>query len=277
MVRERTLGGEVSYSGVGLHSGKEVRMRLLPAGVGRGIIFRRVDLPDAPEIKARPSNVGSTLFCTSLVAGDVRVHTVEHLMAAFAGMGIDNAIVEIDSVELPVGDGSARVFTDLLSEAGVEEQDAEARVFSVDEPLWVSDKGGKYLIALPGEGFRISYIFANDHPAVGDQFAEFEISKETFSREIAPARTVAFLDVIKALRERNMGRGGNAEVVVVVGEREILTPLRFPDEIVRHKILDLIGDLWLLGRVEGHFIGVKSGHTINNRLARRLEERMKGC
>ena len=165
MLKERTIGAEVTYSGIGLHTGKEVKMRLLPAESGTGIVFRRTDLPDSFEIQARPSNVGSTLFCTTLALGDVRIHTVEHVMAALAGMSIDNVIVEVNSIELPVGDGSSKVFTDLLEKAGIMEQDTLVQSISVDEPIWVSEKGGKYLVALPGEEFRVSYVFASDHPA----------------------------------------------------------------------------------------------------------------
>ncbi len=277
MSNERTLGKEITYSGIGLHTGKTVKMCLIPAPMGTGIIFRRVDLPGAPQVKARPSNVGRTLFCTGLLSDEVQVHTIEHLMASFAGMSIDNVIVELDSVEPPVGDGSAKVFVELIEEAGITEGESQAKSLVVDEPVWVSDKGAKTLIALPYDGFKVSYTFVADHPAVRDQFAEFHVSPDTFLEELAPARTFASQDIIKALEERNMAQGGTPDIAVVIGEKEILTPLRFPDELVRHKVLDLVGDLWLLGRIKAHVIGIRSGHALNNKLARKLEERIENA
>ncbi len=269
-VHEKTLARSISYHGFGLHSGAEVNLTIHPAQAGTGIFFRRVDLPGQPEFKAAVSNVVSTVRCTALgLNEEVKVMTVEHLMAALHGLGVDNAVVELDNCEVPVTDGSAAVWVRLITEAGLVEQNRIREYLTLPGPVWVEERGAK-LIALPAESFSVSYLFTSDHPAVGNQFAEYAVEPEVFAERIAPARTLGFAHEVEVLRKQGLALGGNPEIAVVIGTEGYLNEVRFPDEVVRHKVLDLIGDLALVGRLKAQVIGIRSGHHLNHLLGQQI-------
>ena len=266
---QTTLGRPVSLEGVGLHSGKSCRLTLQPAPADTGVRWQRVDLDGQPIVPATVDCVAGTERSTTLALGEARIQTVEHLMAALAGMGVDNALVQVDAPEPPVADGAAAVFVDLIRTAGVVRLEAPRRVRRVTRPVAVSH-GNAHMVALPADRLRISYVFVSDHPALPTQFAEYAVDPETFPAEIAPARTVGWLAEVEALRGRGLALGASLDTAVVVGERELLTPLRFPNEVARHKILDIIGDLALAGRVQAQIIAIRSGHFLHTQLARQL-------
>ncbi len=269
-MREKTLAQSITYQGIGLHSGAEVNLIIHPADAGTGILFRRVDLPGKPEFKATVSNVISTLRCTALgISEAVKVMTVEHLMAAFNGLGVDNAIVELDNCEIPVADGSAAVWVRLINEVGLIEQNQAREYIELLEPVWVEDKRAK-LIALPAEKLSVSYLFTSDHPVVGNQFGEYSVEPEIFAEKIAPARTLGFAAEVEALRKQGLALGGSLEIAVIIGSDGYLNEVRFTDEVVRHKALDLIGDLGLLGRLKAQVIGIRSGHHLNVLLGQKI-------
>ncbi|MDO4921734.1 MAG: UDP-3-O-acyl-N-acetylglucosamine deacetylase [Phascolarctobacterium sp.] len=268
--RQHTIAKEVSYSGIGLHSGKDVLMTFKPAAAGAGIIFVRTDLPGRPEIKALAENVSSTVKATTLSANGAEVFTVEHLMSALAMMAIDNIYIEMSSPEPPVTDGSAKVFCELLEKAGLQEQEAERRVYAVDKAFTVYD-GDRYIAVLPYDGYRISFTSINKHPMLGTQYFDILLDKESYQKEIMPARTVAFTHELEMLRKMGLGLGGSLENVVVFDEDKILSVPRFEDELIRHKILDVIGDLYLLGPIKAHVIAVKTGHAFNSQIAKQIQ------
>lgn len=268
--RQHTIAREVSYSGIGLHSGKDVLMTFKPAAAGAGVIFVRTDLPGRPEIKALAENVSSTVKATTLSANGAEVFTVEHLMSALAMMAIDNIYIEMSSPEPPVTDGSAKVFCELLEEAGLQEQEAERRVYAVDKAFAVYD-GDRYIAVLPYDGYRISFTSINKHPMLGTQYFDILLDKESYKKEIMPARTVAFTHELEMLRKMGLGLGGSLENVVVFDENKILSVPRFEDELIRHKILDVIGDLYLLGPIKAHVIAVKTGHAFNSQIAKQIQ------
>ncbi|MBO8142156.1 MAG: UDP-3-O-[3-hydroxymyristoyl] N-acetylglucosamine deacetylase [Firmicutes bacterium] len=269
MDRQTTLGRPVSVAGVGLHSGRPCRLTLCPAPADTGVRWQRIDLAGEPVIPAAVECLAGTERCTALAAGPARVQTVEHVMAALAGMGVDNALIRLDAAEPPLADGSAAEFVRLIQSAGVVSLPAPRRVRRLDHPLWVSGDGA-YLIALPADRLRISYTFVTDHPALGTQYADCIVDSATFAAELAPARTVGWAAEVEALQQRGLALGGTLEAAVVVGERELLTPQRFPNEVARHKCLDILGDLALVGPFVAHIIGVRSGHRLNAELARKL-------
>lgn len=267
-MQQHTLRRAASLKGIGLHSGREVSITLRPAAPDTGVVFYRTDLAGAPPIAAQAAHIADTRRATGLACGDVGVHTVEHLLAALMAMGVDNAAVDISAAEPPLGDGSALTFVRLIQEAGVIEQDRPLRVRTVTQPLWVRHPD-KFIVILPHDGLRISFTSLNPCPAIGVQYGDFEITPTTFVQEIAPARTVGFMHEIETLKAQGLGLGGSLDTVVVFDEQGCpLVPLRFPDELVRHKILDVIGDLALVGPVRGHVIAVKSGHALNAELTR---------
>jgi len=273
---QQTLAAPVCYSGIGLHSGKNVNMRMLPAEVDTGIVFVRTDLPDKPEISAKPANVSSTLKATTLSENGAEVFTVEHLMAALSMMGIDNCIIEMDSPEPPVTDGSSGVFSDLILEAGRKTQDAPRKVYAVDRAFAVH-QDDRYICILPYDGYRISFTSINPHPLLGTQYYDIELTEENFLKEIATARTVAFMHEVEQMKKMGLGLGGNTDNVVVFDNTGILSETRFDNELIRHKILDVIGDLYLLGHIKAHIVAVKTGHAFNAELARQIENyRSKG-
>ncbi len=274
MLKQRTLKNVIRATGLGLHTGEKVELTLRPAAVDTGIVFRRVDLGRPVEIKATPFNVGDTRLSTTLVAGDVKVSTVEHLLAAFAGLGIDNAYVDLGAAEVPIMDGSAAPFVFLLQSAGVEEQARAKRFIRIKRPIEVRD-GDKLARFTPYNGFKVEFSIDFDHPAFHARTnqAAIDFSTSSFVRELSRARTFGFLREIEALRQQNLALGGSLDNAVVVDEYRVLNEggLRYEDEFVRHKILDAIGDLYLLGHtLIGAFRGHKSGHALNNRLLRAL-------
>jgi UDP-3-O-[3-hydroxymyristoyl] N-acetylglucosamine deacetylase len=272
MQKQCTIKEEKILAGIGLHSGNNVTMRLKPAPEDTGIIFVRVDLPGQPSIPARAAYVSDTRRATTLGWDAAKIHTAEHLMAALSAQGVDNLYIEMDSAEPPVADGSAHPFMQLLEEAGVIEQHGVRSVIKVTEPVWVRH-GDRYLVALPYDGFRISCLFINPHPLIGTQYGDYEITREVFCKEIAPARTIGFMHEVEALKAQGLALGGSPDNAIVFDHDTVLTPLRFEDEVVRHKILDIVGDLALLGPVEAHIIAAKSSHALNTELARYIYER----
>ena len=274
MIKQRTLKNCIKATGVGLHSGKKVLVTLRPAPAHSGIVFRRIDVTPAVEIPARAENVGDTRLSTSLAKGEVRIATVEHLLSAFAGLGIDNAYVDVSAPEVPIMDGSAGPFVFLIQSAGIEEQSAPKQFVRIKRPVAVED-GDKWARLEPFDGFKVSFSIDFDHPLFDEtiKFAEVDFSTTSFVKEVSRARTFGFLKEVEMLREKDLALGGSLQNAVVIDDYRVLNEdgLRYEDEFVRHKILDAIGDLYLLGHgLIGAFRGHKSGHALNNRLLRRL-------
>lgn len=274
MIRQRTLKNIIKATGVGLHTGEKVYLSLRPAAPNTGIVFRRMDLPEPVDIPATPQNVGDTTLSTTLVKGGVKVSTVEHLLSALAGLGIDNAYVDVSAPEVPIMDGSAGPFVFLIQSAGVEEQNAAKRFIRIKKPIRVQD-GDKWASFEPYEGFKVGFTIDFDHPAFSDdtQTASIDFSSTSFVKEVSRARTFGFMRDIEALRKRRLALGGSMDNAIVVDNYRILNEdgLRYADEFVKHKILDAIGDLYLLGHsLIGSFTGYKSGHGLNNQLLREL-------
>ena len=274
MVKQRTLKNVIRATGVGLHTGEKVHLTLRPAAPDTGIVFRRVDLEPPVEIRACPHNVGDTRLSTTLMNGEVRVSTVEHLLAAFAGLGIDNAYVDLSASEVPIMDGSAGPFVFLIQSAGIEEQGRPKRFIRIKHPVEVRD-GDKLARFEPYDGFKVEFSIDFDHPAFNDRSnrARVDFSTASFVKEVSRARTFGFLREIEQLRQQNLALGGSLDNAVVVDEYRVLNEegLRYEDEFVKHKILDAIGDLYLLGHtLIGAFKGHKSGHALNNQLLRAL-------
>jgi UDP-3-O-[3-hydroxymyristoyl] N-acetylglucosamine deacetylase len=277
MINQRTLKNVIRATGVGIHTGEKVFMTLRPAAVNTGIIFRRVDLDPTVEVPAFATNVGDTSMNTTLEQDGVRVSTVEHLMSAFAGLGIDNAYVDLSNAEVPIMDGSAGPFVFLIQSAGIEEQAAAKRFIRILEPVEVrlDDKWARFD---PYDGFRVSFKIDFNHPVFKSHqsFASVDFSTNSFLKEVARARTFGFMRDIEMLRERNLVLGGSMDNAVVLDDYRVLNEdgLRYEDEFVKHKVLDAIGDLYLLGHgLIGAFSGYKSGHELNNLLLRELLQR----
>jgi len=274
MIKQRTLRNVIRATGVGLHTGRKVFLTLRPAAPDIGIVFRRVDLDSPVEIAARAENVGDTRLSTSLGKGDVRIATVEHLLSALAGLGIDNAYIDVTAPEVPIMDGSAGPFVFLLQSAGVQEQNAPKRFIRIKRSVTVKD-GDKWARFEPFEGFKVSFAIDFDHPFFQQtcKYAEIDFSTTSFVKEVSRARTFGFMRDVELLRQRNLALGGSLANAVVVDDYRVLNEdgLRYEDEFVKHKILDAIGDLYLLGHtLIGAFHGNKSGHELNNRLLRAL-------
>lgn len=274
-MKQKTLAKAITYSGNGLHSGLEVTMTLKPAPVGTGVVYVRKDLVDIPLIHARPELVSSTVKATTIAENGAEVFTVEHLMAAFSMMEVDNVIVEMNSPEPPVTDGSAKVFCELIKQAGLVEQEAERQVYAVDREFSVYDKE-KYIVVKPYEEYRISFTSINKHPLLGTQYFDITLTPESFAKEIMSARTVAFTQELEMLKKLGLGKGGTLENCVVFDNEKILSVPRFDNELIRHKILDVIGDLYLLGPIKAHVICVTTGHAFNSAVAKKIEEYRKG-
>ena len=274
--QQQTLNRPTSYSGVGLHSGNRVTMTFLPSPPDTGIRFRRVDLEGKPEIEARVENVVENNRSTTLAKGNTRIHTVEHVLATFAGYGIDNAIIELDANEPPIADGSAREYCKLIQSAGIVPQDARREAYSVSAPIELR-MGDTVMTLFPDEGFKISCTSA-DKQGRFTQFYSLEMSPATWERDLAHARTFCFYEEIEFLIKNGLIKGGSLENAVVIRDDAVLTnePLRYPEEFVRHKMLDIVGDLALLGRpLHGHLIAVKPGHAANCELVRRIGAQMR--
>ena len=274
MINQRTLKNVIRATGVGIHTGEKVFMTLRPAAVNTGIVFRRTDLDPVVEVPAFATHVGDTSMNTTLEQDGVRVSTVEHLMSAFAGLGIDNAYVDLSNAEVPIMDGSAGPFVFLIQSAGIEVQSAAKRFIRVLEPVEVR-RDDKWARIDPYDGFRVSFKIDFNHPVFRSHqsFASVDFSTTSYLKEIARARTFGFMRDIEMLRERNLVLGGSMDNAVVLDDYRVLNEdgLRYEDEFVKHKVLDAIGDLYLLGHgLIGAFSGYKSGHELNNLLLREL-------
>lgn len=274
MLRQRTLKNVIRATGVGLHTGEQVYLTLRPAEPGTGIKFRRSDLAEPVVIDARPENVGETILSTTLVQDGVKISTVEHLLSALAGLGIDNALIDVSAPEVPIMDGSAGPFVFLLQSAGIKDQDAPKKFIRIKRKIKVED-GDKWACFEPFDGFKVTFTIDFVHPAFNKDVttASIDFSSTSFVKEVSRARTFGFMRDIEALRSRNLALGGSLENAIVVDDYRILNEdgLRYVDEFVKHKILDAIGDLYLLGHsLIGSFEGYKSGHALNNRLLREL-------
>jgi UDP-3-O-[3-hydroxymyristoyl] N-acetylglucosamine deacetylase len=277
MIRQRTLKNVIGATGVGLHTGKKVYLTLRPAPVNTGIVFRRVDLDPIAEIPAALDRVSDTRLSTTIEHKGVRVSTVEHLMSAFAGLHIDNAIVELDEDEVPIMDGSAGIFVFLIQSAGIEMQSAPKQFIRISKPIEIND-GDKWARFEPFDGFKVSFSIDFEHPSMQSsaQEATIDLSEISFAKEVSRARTFGFLQDVEALQEAGLARGGSLDNAIVMDDFRVINDdgLRYGDEFVKHKILDAIGDLYLLGcPLIGSFCAHKSGHGLNNRLLRELNER----
>ena len=274
MLAQRTLKNVIRATGVGLHSGEKVFLTLRPAAVETGIVFRRVDLEPVVELPASAELVTETMLCTGLSRGEGKVMTVEHLMSAFAGLGIDNAYVDLSAPEVPIMDGSAGPFVFLLQSAGIVEQSAPKRFMRILRTVEVRD-GDKVARFVPHDGFRLDFTVEFNHPAIptAQSRAVVDFSSEAYIREVSRARTFGFMRDLEFMRERNLGLGGSMDNAIVLDEFRVLNDdgLRYADEFVRHKILDAVGDLYLAGRpIIGAYEARKSGHALNNKLVRAL-------
>jgi UDP-3-O-[3-hydroxymyristoyl] N-acetylglucosamine deacetylase len=274
VIKQRTLKNIIRATGVGLHTGEKVYLTLRPAAPDTGIVFRRIDLEEPVEIEAKAENVGDTTLSTSLVNGNARVSTVEHLLSALAGMGIDNAYIDLNAPEVPIMDGSAGPFVFLIQSAGIQEQEVAKRFIRIKRDITIED-GDKWVRFEPFDGFKVGFSIDFDHPAFkhDHQTAVVDFSTTSFVKEVSRARTFGFMSQIETLRANNLALGGSLDNAVVVDDYRILNEdgLRYVDEFVKHKILDSIGDLYLLGHsLIGAFRGHKSGHALNNKLLRTL-------
>ncbi len=274
MLKQRTLKNVIRATGVGVHTGEKVFLTLRPAPANTGILFRRIDCNPPVEIPAKAEYVGDTSFCTTLVKDGVRVGTVEHLLSAMAGLGIDNAIIELSAPEVPIMDGSSGPFVFLIQSAGIKEQNAPKRFIKIKKAIEVRD-GDKWARIEPFDGFKVSFTIDFDHPVFrnGGQKSTLDFTSMAYIKQVSRARTFGFLKDFEWLRAKNLASGASLDNAIVLDEYKVLNEdgLRYDDEFVRHKVLDAIGDLYLLGYgLIGSFHGVKSGHTLNNKLIRAL-------
>ena len=267
---QHTIGKDVTYKGLGLHSGMPVTMTMHPAAPGTEIIFKRSDLPGGPEVPAQSRYITNTLRATTLEKGEAKVFTVEHVLSALYALQIDNCVIEMDSPEPPVGDGSAKTFCDMVQEAGIETQDEMIPILTLDTSAAVYEDN-KFITALPYDGLRITFTSINPHPLLGTQMRDVVIDHDSYMKEIAPARTIGFTWELEAMRKMGLGKGGTLENAVVYSETECLSQLRFPDELVRHKILDILGDISLVGPLHAHIIAVLGSHKLNAELSEKLQ------
>jgi len=277
MEKQKTINQAVSLSGIGIHSGDKVNIKFLPAPENAGINFIRVDLPKQPVIKAGIENVlmlsnHNSLRHTSLEKEGVRIKTIEHLMAALYGLEIDNIYIEIDGEEVPALDGSGQEFYNALMKAGIKQQDCLRKIFIIKEPLWIEENGAT-LAALPCSEFKISYTLSYNHPLLKSQFLSLYITPDAFYKELAGARTFCLEEEANGLLEKGLGKGADYSNTLVVGKEGVIgNKLRFEDEFVRHKILDLVGDLYLLGMpIKGHFVALRSGHYLNIKILDKIK------
>ncbi len=274
MIKQRTLKNAIKATGIGLHTGEKIYLTLLPAPADTGIVFRRVDLDEPVEIAARPENVGSTTLSTTLMKDGVRISTVEHLLSALAGLGIDNAYIELSAPEVPIMDGSAGPFVFLIQSAGIDEQNAAKQFIRIKRSVVVED-GDKWARFDPFDGFKVSFTIDFNHPAIKsrNQQVVMDFSTTSFVKEVSRARTFGFMSELENLQEKNLALGGSPDNAIVLDDYRILNEdgLRYDDEFVKHKILDAIGDLYLMGHsLIGAYSAYKSGHALNNRLLRAL-------
>lgn len=275
MSHQRTLERPVWCEGIGLHTGEKVAMTLYPAPANRGVVFRRTDLPSAPTVEARPEHVVDTQFATTIAKDGASVKTIEHLMSALAGIGVDNVQVDLTGPEVPILDGSAAPFVELLRRAGLRRQFAPKTFLKVRQPITV-EVGTRSLRIVPSQRLKVIYTMCFDHPLLGEQTVAMEVGRDRYAREVAPCRTYGFVRDLDMLYRLGLARGGSLENAVVIGEDGVLNaPLRFPDELVRHKILDLLGDLYLLGKpLVGTIIAHGAGHQLHLQLVHRIQEHL---
>lgn len=274
MIRQRTLKNTIRATGIGVHTGKKVYLTLRPAPVNTGIHFRRVDFDKPVDILAHAKNIGDTTLSTCLTKGDVRIATVEHLMSALAGVGIDNLYVDLNAPELPIMDGSAGPFVFLIQSAGIEEQNAQKKFIRIKRRIEIQ-QGDKLVRLEPHEGFKVTFRIDYDHPVINEseQLSTFDFSTTSYVKEVSRARTFGFLSEYEYIRKNNLALGASLDNAIVLDEYKILNDdgLRYTDEFVKHKILDAVGDLYLLGHsVIGAFTGYKSGHALNNQLLQKV-------
>jgi len=278
MINQRTIKNSIKATGIGLHTGKKITLSLNPAPAETGIIFTRTDLDNKINIKACPENVGDTTLSTTLILNNIKVSTVEHLLSAMAGLGIDNLFVNLDGPEVPIMDGSAGPFVFLLQSAGIKEQKKPKKFIRILKPIEVKDEEtGKWVKFAPFDGFKVAFTIGFDHPVFQDKThkAVLDFSTVSYVKEVSRARTFGFMRDVELLRSKNLALGGSLDNAVVVDDHRVLNAdgLRYEDEFVKHKILDAVGDLYLLGKsLIGSFEGYKSGHDLNNRLLRKLIE-----
>ena len=266
---QHSIKKTVVYKGNGLHSGIPVTLTMHPAAPGTGIIFRRIDLPNQPEVPAHINYVTNTLRATTLERSLAKVFTVEHILSGLYALQIDNCIIEMDSPEPPVGDGSSKVFVDLILEAGIETQKEEIEVFELPHSVSVYEED-KFIAALPYKGLRVTFTSVNPHPLLGTQVMDLEITSNSYIKEISSARTIGFTKEIETMRKMGLGLGGTLENAVVYSEKDCLSKPRWSDELVRHKILDILGDVSLVGPFNAHIIAVLGSHKLNADLSAKL-------
>ncbi|TDO95101.1 UDP-3-O-[3-hydroxymyristoyl] N-acetylglucosamine deacetylase [Halanaerobium saccharolyticum] len=274
--KQKTLKKEILIEGIALHSGKDAAIRLKAAPADTGIIFYRSDLDKRIRLKAEPGSVVNLVRNTTIGSREIKeakVSTVEHLMAAIWGSGIDNLEVEVSGPEIPVIDGSAYPYYQRIMDSGLKEQPQQRKVFKIEAPIYVRQHDS-YITILPYAGFKISYTLDYQHPVIGSSYFEFDAEKIDFGEEIAKARTFGFAEEVEKLHKRGLALGGNLENAVLIEANKTVNPLRFENEFVRHKILDVIGDMFLNGRIMGHIIAIKSGHRLHVKLAEKIREKM---
>jgi len=272
-MHEQTIAAPIEFSGTGLHTGENAKLRILPAPPGKGVIFRRVDL-DSFELRADVGSVERVAYATTLMSKGVWISTVEHLLSALYGLGIDNAYIELDNFEVPILDGSAQLYTQAIARAGVIRQQAVRNYMRITKAFML-EENGKTLAIHPHDGFSIEYRIGFKHPLIGDQHLHIEMTPKNYASLVAPARTFGFLHEVEALQAAGLVRGGSLENAIVLTESGMLndTSLRFPDEFVRHKILDLLGDFALIGQpVLGRLVANRAGHALHTRFVAELLE-----
>jgi len=279
MERQRTIAKELSLNGIGLHTANKVNLTFKPAAADTGINFIRTDLPSRPTVKATFENLLAQSRIprrSSIGTENVEIHTIEHLMAALTGLGIDNLCIEIDGEEVPGLDGSSLNFLEILEKAGIEEQDKERKFYQIKEPIFVEEEGSS-IIVLPSQEFKISYTLDYGHSFLKTQFLEVNLDTESFKSELAGARTFCLEEEAAELQQQGIGKGANYENTLVVGKTSVIkNKLRYNDEFVRHKILDLLGDLYLLGQpLKGHIVALRSGHALNIKLVRKIHQQQE--
>jgi UDP-3-O-[3-hydroxymyristoyl] N-acetylglucosamine deacetylase len=262
---QNTIKKKVTIEGIGLHSGNSVKMCFIPAPPNTGIIFKRVDLEDEPQIKAEEANVTSTKRSTTIGIRDVRVKTIEHLMAALRAFEIDNILIEIDSDELPALDGSAIKYVEVLKKAGLKSQDSNKDIIKVKNNLFIKSEN-TYLGIFPSDKFKINYLLKYEHPKIGTEYLEYTFDKKSFIEEIMPARTFGFAEEIEELKRNGLALGGSLDNAILLKDDKVVNQLRFKDEFVRHKVLDLVGDLYLNGPIIGEIIAIRTGHKDNHKM-----------
>ena len=277
MLVQRTLTNSINAVGIGLHSGRKISIKLLPAEEDTGIIFKRVDLTPPVEIKATANNVGATTLATTLIQGEVQISTIEHMLSAFAGLGIDNVIIEINDAEVPSMDGSSSSFVFLIQSAGIKEQTKPKKFIKIKEEISVETDNGAFVRLSPYDGFKVTYslVYDDDKHKHYSSKSTIDFNSTTYLKEISRARTFGFMEEVNMLNKKNLALGASEKNAIAIGEDGILNEegMRTKDELVKHKILDVVGDLYLLQyNIIGAFEGYKSGHTQNNLLLRKLQE-----